>query len=446
MENVNDYILSDKYHLIRRLGQGSSSNVYLAEHMKLKTYRAIKVISKTHPLQSQFRLEANLLKSLSHPAIPVVYDIDEDDTFLYIIEEYVEGESLQDYLLYHDNISQEYIMQLGIRLCEVLTYLHTRRPNPVFYQDLKPEHIIVYGNSVKIVDFGIASYITIQGKKIQQYGTRGYAAPEQYLGEKLCPATDLYALGKVLAELQNKIGKNCSKNFDRLLRKAVREDAGERFTSALEMQRELEKEFERISPGEKQTHLKYQIAVAGAKPGIGTTHIAAALTSFLNSQKISCMYQSMVQPDIVQALIRGNSKASESGDIYVKGSFKAKILSMEEAAEAVMEDEIIYGAESYVRDFGSDIAGCKAENAEYTILIVGGNEWETECSVKAFEMLKHTEKLIVICNYNHKQICKKYAAMFQTNVYCFPFDENPFAVTREKKNLFRKLLQAERRS
>ncbi len=437
MESTENITLFDKYQIIRLLGCGSSGNVYLAEHMKLKAYRAIKIISKSHPLQPQFRLEADLLKNLSHPSIPIIYDIDEDDTFLYIIEEYVEGESLQKFMLHHDSISQQYIMQLGIQLCEIFIYLHSREPHPVCYQDLKPEHIIVCGNSVKIVDFGIASYITNQGKKFQQYGTIAYAAPEQYLGETLSPATDLYALGKVLWELQTQNGKKCSKNFNRIIDKLLNNNPARRYTTAVELKLALEIEFERMNPGAVTvSHLKYHIAVVGAKSGIGTTHIAAAITTYLNSQKKSCIYQSMAIPDLTSTLIRANYLSRSENNVYVNGNFKAKL----HTEENVIEEEISYEADSYVLDFGSNIEACRIENAEYTILIIGGKEWEWEESRKAFERLQHTDNLIVICNYNHRQICRKYAEIFQIKVYSFPIDENPFETTREKQNLFQKIL------
>ena len=181
MRSTEQILLFGKYRVLRQLGGGASSQVYLAEHVKLKTYRAVKRISKAHPLQSQFRLEAKLLKNLSHPSIPIIYDIEEDESYFYMIEEYVEGESLQEYLLYHDTISQDYIMQLGIRLCEVFIYLHSRKPHPLCYKDLKPEHIIVCGNFVKIVDFGIASYITSAGKKFHEKNAVGKKPEKPFL-------------------------------------------------------------------------------------------------------------------------------------------------------------------------------------------------------------------------------------------------------------------------
>lgn len=459
MKSTEQIFLFGKYRILRLLGEGASSQVYLAEHVKLKTYRAVKRISKAHPLQSQFRLEANLLKNLSHPSIPIVYDIEEDESYLYMIEEYVEGESLQEYLLYHDSISQDYIMQLGIRLCDVFAYLHSRKPHPVCYKDLKPEHIIVCGNSVKIVDFGIASYITSRGKKFHenknaecmpaepffQFGTIGYAAPEQYAGACPTPAADLYALGRVLHQMERKAG-NSSKNLKRIIQKAAAEDIGRRYVSAEELKQALEQEMKRVCPPKYgNTHLCYHIAAAGVKTGIGTTHIALAATACLNSQGHSCIYQSKNETDTVELFIRGHYVSEERDGVYGSGYFKGilkKNGEPDKGAQAAGKPE----ESSFVMDFGNRLEDCLAEEADYTILVIGGSSWEVECSLKALERFGNVEKLIVVCNFNHRKICRKYAALSGRRIYCFPFDENPLKVTREKQRLFAKMLQMNKHS
>ena len=148
-------------------------------------------------MPSSILSEANILAKLRHPGIPIVYDIEEDEAFYYIIEEYVEGESLEK-LLWNTSVSQEYMIQIGIQLCGIVSFLHSQKPFPVLHQDLKPSHIIVCGNQVKLIDFGIASYITSRGKNYQNYGTKGFAAPEQYGLSQSDGRADIYALGVLL--------------------------------------------------------------------------------------------------------------------------------------------------------------------------------------------------------------------------------------------------------
>ena len=138
--------------------------------------------------------EANILAKLRHPGIPIVYDVEEDEAFYYIIEEYVEGESLEK-LLWNTSVSQEYMIQIGIQLCGIVSFLHSQKPFPVLHQDLKPSHIIVCGNQVKLIDFGIASFFTGFGKNFQLYGTSRYCAPEILRGQPVTPAADIYSLG-----------------------------------------------------------------------------------------------------------------------------------------------------------------------------------------------------------------------------------------------------------
>lgn len=81
-----------------------------------------------------------------------------------MIEEYIQGESLETFVSHQKSISEELIVKLGIQLCDIFTYLHHLSPYPILYQDLKPEHIILCGDQVKLLDFGIASFFTGFGK------------------------------------------------------------------------------------------------------------------------------------------------------------------------------------------------------------------------------------------------------------------------------------------
>ena len=91
-----------------------------------------------------------------------------------MIEEYIQGESLETFVSHQKSISEELIVKLGIQLCDIFTYLHHLSPYPILYQDLKPEHIILCGDQVKLLDFGIASFFTGFGKNFQLYGTSRY--------------------------------------------------------------------------------------------------------------------------------------------------------------------------------------------------------------------------------------------------------------------------------
>ena len=87
--------LFGKYRIIASLGKGGYSQVWLAEHVKLRCLRAVKVIRKDNFLYERLLNEANVLKMLNHQCIPTIYDIEEDEKCAYIIEEYCQGRSLK---------------------------------------------------------------------------------------------------------------------------------------------------------------------------------------------------------------------------------------------------------------------------------------------------------------------------------------------------------------
>lgn len=95
-EPVGDTILFGKYELIRTLGRGRCSTVYLAKHLELDEYRAVKCVSKMDTDYERFKKEALILKRLRHPGIPIVYDLEEEAFQSYLIEEFLEGDSFYD--------------------------------------------------------------------------------------------------------------------------------------------------------------------------------------------------------------------------------------------------------------------------------------------------------------------------------------------------------------
>ena len=99
----------------------------------------------------------------------------------------------------------------------------------------------------------------------------------------------------------------------------------------------------------------------------------------------------------------------------------------------------------YVKDCKNDIEIALGGDADLVIFVISGRLWEQEAVVEAYEKIKYIENLILLCNYNDKQNAKKYATVLQRNVYCFPLDENPFCVSKEKKKLFTLLLKKEGR-
>ena len=142
----------------------------------------------------------------------------------------------------------------------------------------------------------------------------------------------------------------------------------------------------------------------------------------------------------MKLLLRGQYVKEGQNEIFENGYFKGILQMVGQSESGIGQQSNGIG----VLDFGADLDGCLAEGTDCTMFVIGGSLWEAEYALASFQKLKHTKNLIIICNYNHKQICKKYAAMFEKKVYCFPFDRNPFVVTKKKRRLFEKILHERR--
>lgn len=207
-------IIDGKYEILRELGRGGMSIVYLAMDKRLNKQWAIKEFRKDKDDESRkialeaLLKEANIMKKLDHPTLPRIVDIIDLTGTIYIVMDYVEGESLNKVLDAYGAQPQDAVIEWAKQLSEVLDYLHTREP-AVIYRDMKPANIMLKPDgTIRLIDFGIArEYKEGSTGDTESIGTRGYAAPEQF-GDKgqTDPRTDIYSLGVTLYHLVT--GKN----------------------------------------------------------------------------------------------------------------------------------------------------------------------------------------------------------------------------------------------
>ncbi len=194
---------NDTYEIRSIIGKGGMSTVYLAEHKRLHTHWAVKVVRKQQGARFDFLAESNILKRLQHPMLPRIVDIFEDAVNIYIVEDYVEGITLEELLKRQGRVEEPLARQWFRELCGVLGYLHTQRPNPIIYRDMKPSNIMLQPDgSLKLIDFGIArEYKEASSGDTTYIGTKGYAAPEQFGRAQTDARTDIYALGVTMYHL-----------------------------------------------------------------------------------------------------------------------------------------------------------------------------------------------------------------------------------------------------
>lgn len=194
---------NDTYEIKSVIGRGGMSTVYLAEHKRLHTRWAVKEVRKQQGTRFDFLAESNILKRLQHPMLPRIVDIFEDRDCIYIVEDFVEGITLDDLLKQQKKVDEAQGLQWFRDLCGVLAYLHGQRPHPIIYRDMKPSNIMLQPDgSLKLIDFGIAREYKQESNADTTYiGTKGYAAPEQFGKAQTDARTDIYSLGVTMYHL-----------------------------------------------------------------------------------------------------------------------------------------------------------------------------------------------------------------------------------------------------
>ncbi len=259
-------VLQERYKVLAIQGVGGMGAVYRARDLRFSAVTkivAVKEMSNVAPdprlrrigIQN-FEREANILASLSHPAIPKIFDYFTEGQRSYLILEFIQGQNLEELLdQRRQPFSQEEAVDWALQACDVLTYLHSHQP-PVIFRDMKPGNLILRPDGrIMVIDFGIAKVFE-HGERGTMIGTEGYSPPEQYRGVAE-PRGDLYALGATLHHLLtgrdprleppftfherplHPFNDKVSPALEQVIMKALSYDVQERFKSATEMAQAL---------------------------------------------------------------------------------------------------------------------------------------------------------------------------------------------------------------
>lgn len=200
-------MINGKYEILKEIGHGGMSTVYLAMDKNLNKQWAVKEIRKNGndandlSVVNSLQAEADLMKKLDHPALPRIVDIINNAETICIIMDYIEGETLEKIISEYGAQPEETVIGWAMQLCDALQYLHSQKP-PIIYRDMKPANVMLNpeGN-LKVIDFGIArEYKEKSLADTTTLGTRGYCPPEQY-GKQTDARSDIYALGMTMHHL-----------------------------------------------------------------------------------------------------------------------------------------------------------------------------------------------------------------------------------------------------
>jgi serine/threonine protein kinase len=151
-----------------------------------------------------FQQEAHLLAGLHHPNLPAIHDHFTDGGRWYLVMDFIEGQTLEEYLQHHGTpgLPVAEVLRLADQICAVLQYLHAYSP-PIIFRDLKPSNIMLTPSGhLYLIDFGIARIFKPgQTRDTMPIGTEGYAAPEQYGKTQTTVRSDIYSFGVILHQL-----------------------------------------------------------------------------------------------------------------------------------------------------------------------------------------------------------------------------------------------------
>lgn len=197
--------ISDRYQIIKNIGEGGMANVYLAQDLILDREVAVKVLrgdlATDDKFVRRFQREALSASSLSDPNIVEVYDVGEDDGNYYIVMEFVEGKHLKHLIKRRGKLTVHEVVDIALQITSGLSVAHD---SYLIHRDIKPQNILILENGlIKITDFGIA--IAMNATQLTQtnsvMGSVHYLPPEQAMGKNCTLQSDIYAIGIVLFEL-----------------------------------------------------------------------------------------------------------------------------------------------------------------------------------------------------------------------------------------------------
>ncbi len=301
-------LIDNRYSVIRKIGTGGSSEVYVANDVRLDRICAVKIVKINPNSPINEYNEVTVLKNLSHPILPRILDIITDDEYIYIVRDYCEGVNLREFVDKNGAFEIESFLIVVKQIFSALKYLHSCTP-PLIYRDLKPSNVIIDDDlNVKLIDFGITrAYSEEKSDDTYYVGSIKYAAPEQHGLSQSDERTDVYSSALLMyyllsgedyvsfhpEEVWSKFKGRAFSDFRLVVERATQIDMDMRYQSVSDLEKAVisvfssrfsassedlcEYEDETVLMGKSKVikgHTKISVAIMGLKENIGCTHIA----------------------------------------------------------------------------------------------------------------------------------------------------------------------------
>lgn len=437
-----DLILFEKYKVTDIVYESDTVTVYRTEHIYMSVMRIVKRILKNSVCKDTFYSEVNILKNIKNPNIPTLYDIEEDNQAYYIIEDYIEGVNLDDFIRKNGLMSEHQAVDIGIKLCHIIEFLHNQKPIPILFLDIQPKNIIICDEELYLVDFGNSFYLNETENRKLLMGTVGYAAPEQYKKECLDERTDIYGIGAVLYFLVT--GKGCdgdiaqnillphniSEKFKIALLQCLAPYREDRLNSVVALENCLMNIFneDNICTCNEKSRI---ISFTGADRRVGVTHVCLAFASYLAGQGYKVLYEEANNTNHLRLIAADNRLKYQNGFFYADTlmckPLYGSLVSLETDCTYIIRDcgvfceENLYETNLYKKDSDKenfyqtnlykedsdkeDFYEKKFCDSSDVVLVAGAKPWEIEQSVKminkAIDMTVNEEKttqLHILCN------------------------------------------------
>jgi serine/threonine-protein kinase len=295
---------------------------------------------------------------------------------------------------------------------------------------MKPEHIILQGDRVRLIDFGI-SIRKSEADLARPFGTKSWAAPEQLNGSTLDERCDVYSVGRIIEYMQKNSYAKDDYKIKKILAQATEENVIERTSSITVLKNQLAELNDKNYKSRTKGNLDKRIAVVGSHPSVGTTMIAIRMCRYLN-RKGACAFYQDVEGDTVHNLLKNLNHTRLKDGILYHEDFKG-ILNYDEAIEISKPPRGLF-----IKDCGTNIE--KAVDSDFIIFVTSLCPWQSP----VYPSWISSESVYVLSNISTKLATIKLAKKLKKKVYMYPRIKSVFKSDIDEERIFSAILKNEK--